>query len=291
MRRQLLGAGLSGALLSCAPAAAYETRAAVGSLVDVSVALDGARAMLYPARDGTGRFYLEARRGAAYEVRIDNRSHERIGVALSVDGLNAINGERDRSLTLPSDPGRMYVLGPWEGTTVRGWRTSLAEVHRFTFVDEAASYAARAGKANARMGWIEVAVYREQRPYVWRDRPAPITPFAGGRDEVLSMPTPPATAPPAAAAEAPREGAIEQHDAKRHDEFGRSYPGTGWGRREWDQAVVVDFHACPEPAERITLRYEYASALARLGVVPRWPPRDRLSERERGRGGFARPPR
>lgn len=291
MNRRLVGAGVSGILLSCVPAAAYETRAAGGSLVDVAVVVDGATAPLYPAPDGSGRFYLEALRGAAYEVRIDNRSHERIGVALSVDGLNAISGERDRWLAWPNAAGRMYVLEPWEGTRVRGWRTSLAEVHRFTFVDEAASYAARTGKANARMGWIEVAVYREQRPFVRRDRSAPITPSAGGRDEVRAMPTPPATAPPSAAAEAPREGAIEQHDAKRHDDFGRSYPGTGWGRHEWDQAVVVDFHAFPEPAERITLRYEYASALTRLGVVPRWPPRDRLSERERGREGFARPPR
>lgn len=291
MTRNLFGAGLSGLLVCSAPATAYSTWPAAGSLVNVSVLVNGGTAPLYPAPDGSGRYYLEARLGAAYEVRIDNRSHERIGVALSVDGLNAISGERDRWPARPNAAGRMYVLEPWEGTTVRGWRTSLAEVHRFTFVDEATSYAARAGKANARMGWIEVAVYSEQRPYVWRDRPAPITPFAGGRDDARAMPTPPATVPPAAAAEAPREGAIEQHDAKRNDDLGRSYPGTGWGRHEWDQAVVVDFHACPEPAERITLRYEYASALARLGILPAWAPRDRLSERERGREGFARPPR
>jgi hypothetical protein len=241
--------------------------------------VDGASAPLYTAPDGSGRYYLEARLGAGYEIRIGNRTRERIGVMLSVDGLNTISGERDRSLGSPSDPGRMYVLEPWEGTTVRGWRRSLSEVHRFTFVDEHASYAARSGKANARMGWIEVAVYREQRPDVWKHRErVPVTPSEPGRDEPRAM------APPAA----PAPGTAEE--SKRSGDYGRSYPGTGWGRSEWDQAVLVDFHPQPAPAERVTLRYEYASALARLGVLPRpWPyERDRLSERERG---FAKPPR
>lgn len=292
MTRKSFGASVFGLLLWSVPALAHEAWSAAGSLVDVSVQVDGATAPLYPAPDGSGRHYLEARLGAAYEVRLDNRSHERIGVVLSVDGLNAVSGERDRSRARPGDPGRMYVLDPWEGTSVRGWRTSLAEVHRFTFVDERSSYAVRSGKANPRVGWIEVAVYREQRPHVWRQpRPAPITPYEGARDEARAQPTPPATMPPSAAAEAPREGAIEQQDLKRRDTYGRSYPGTGWGRREWDQAVVVDFHPQPVPAERITLRYEHASGLARLGVPPwPWPPRDRLWEREQGRDGFVKPP-
>ena len=32
----------------------------------------------------------------------------------------------------------MYVLDPWQRTTVQGWRTSLQEVRQFTFVDERA---------------------------------------------------------------------------------------------------------------------------------------------------------
>src|SRR5262245_19907925 len=301
MTRKSLAPMLAALLLSCSTAGAQSAWSAPGSLVDVSVAVDGAPAPLYGATDGSGRYYLEARRGAAYEVRIDNRSRERIGVLLSVDGLNTVSGEQDRSLLSPSDPGRMYVLEPWEGTTVRGWRISLSEVHRFTFVDEQTSYAARPGKANNKMGWIEVAVYREQRPYVWRYRErVPVTPYEPRRDAPPSARAEPPAAASPGTAEAPRDrdkaevAPPDDVEAKRSSGFSdglrRSYPGTGWGRSEWDQAVVVDFHPQPSPAERVTLRYEYASALARLGVLPRpWPyDRDRLSERDRG---FARPPR
>ena len=44
-------------------------------------------------------------------------------------------------------------------------------------------------------------------------------------------------------------------------------------------------------AERVTLRYEYASALRALGILPApWWARDRLRERDGGTG-FAKPPR
>jgi hypothetical protein len=277
-------AALVWGLLSAGPALA-QGWSAPGSLVSVSVQVEGAPAPLYRSPDGSGRYYLEARRGAAYELRIDNRSHERLGVLVSVDGLNAVSGERDRSQIRPGDPGRMYVLDPWEGTSVRGWRSSLSEIHRFTFVDERGSYAARSGNANPRMGWIELAVYRELRPYVWRRPPAGIAGEERSRDEARAQ-TPPASAPPAAAAEAPKREALQQ-DAQRAD----AYPGTAWGSRESDRAVLVEFRPQPVPAERLTLRYEYAAALQRLGLIPAPGHRDRLAERESGKDGFARPPR
>src|SRR5687767_5136095 len=140
-------------------------RPAVGSLVSVSVEVDGREAPLYAAPDRTGRFYLEAVAHLGYALRLSNHTGERLGVVVAVDGLNAISGERDPRLPAGRGPaGRMYVLGPWDSVTVQGWRTSLDEVRRFTFVDEKRSYAARSGKANAKMGWIELAVYREVRP-------------------------------------------------------------------------------------------------------------------------------
>ena len=288
-------------LLQAVPASAHAPWwESPGSLVSVSVEVEGRSVPLYPAPDGSGRFYLEAREGARYVVDIANRTHERLGVVLTVDGLNAISGDRDRAgVWAGSRPaGRMYVLDPWGSASIKGWRTSLEDVRRFTFVDERASYAARSGKANARMGWIEVAVYRERpRPYVYRTDP-----YEGGgtRDEGRER---------SADAEADRGG--EEARAEGRDRPSAraeapamkappapstlpegGYPGTGWGAREDDRAMLVDFEPQATPAERVTLRYEYASALRALGILPApWWVRDRLREREAGESGFARPPR
>jgi hypothetical protein len=267
-------------LLTVVPAAArahVAPRDAVGSLVSVSLEVARRPAPLYRAPDGSGRFYLEALPRAGYAVHLANRTGERLGVVLTVDGLNAVSGERDPAARGGgTPPGRLYVLGPWERITVQGWRTSLDEVRRFTFVDEERSYAARSGKANAKMGWIELAVYRERTPV------AAVSPRRG-RD----LP-PPAEDHDAARAEPP---AAAEGERSAGAPAAPSYPGTGWGERAHDPATLVDFDPQPRPADRVTLRYEYAAGLRALGIDVRpWrQARDRLRERDRG-DGFAKPP-
>jgi hypothetical protein len=268
---------------------------APGSLVGVSVEVDGTSTPFYPAPDGSGRYYFEARERSRYAVRLDNRTGERVGVVLTVDGLNAISGQRDGTSPWTTPPGRMYVLDPWGSTTVRGWRTSLSEVRQFTFVDERTSYAARSGKANAKMGWIEIAAYREKHRWIrqpwqprepWvRDRGRPDDDADAPRDQ----PAPP-TASSAPEAEGRTEGQAAARGLSRAAPAG-SYPGTGWGRAADDPAEVVSFDPEPQPADAVTLRYEYASALRALGILPApyWG-RDRLRERDRGVAGFAAPP-
>jgi hypothetical protein len=271
-------------------------------MVGVSVEVDGGFSPLYPAPDGSDRWYLEAREGARYAITLANRTRERLGVVVTVDGLNAISGQPDIG------PGRMYVLGPWDQTIVRGWRTSLSEVRRFTFVDEGASYASRSGKANSKMGWIEIAVYRERRHQVQRPwlkdgtgsgwNRAPREGDENPRAEVpprsLPLTDPP---PPTAQATPSPERPSDQAAGARSRPEGysperpRSFPGTGWGQRADDPVVLVSFDPEPTPSERVTLRYEYGSTLRALGVLPRpFYQADRLRERERGEGGFVQPP-
>ena len=263
------------AALAALPAAAHERFRPAPQPVSITVRVDGSESPLYPAPDGSGRLYFEARRGADYAIRLDNRSGERVGVCLAVDGLDVISGQ----LQGPGR-GRMYVLDPWGSTEVRGWRTSLQEIRQFTFVEEARSYAVRSGQANGKLGWIEAAVYRErQRPEV---RVAPDEgrwwPGFEERDRDDSAGTRKRDQPTAPAGEA---------SAKAQSRSEQSFPGTGWGRRSDDRAVLVDFEAESEPCQRLTLRYEYAPALRALGILP---DRDRLGQRERGENGFARPP-
>jgi hypothetical protein len=246
---------------------------AAGAWVSVNVEVAGRTTPLYASSDGS-RYYVEARQGQNYSLHLSNRTGERLAVEISVDGLNVISGERSTG-----GLGRMYVLAPWESTSIQGWRTSLESVRRFTFVDEKVSYAARAGKANGKMGWIEVAVHREIRPVAeeldrdeWKDAREGARRDGGSSNEKSAD----AQAAPAPKPEAPAAGA------------GRSYPGTGWGDRLNDSVRLVDFNPQPTPVERVTLRYEYRATLQALGVLPSV---DRLTQRERGDLGFVPPPR
>ena len=262
---------------------AAQAHALPGHLVGVSVETGGEATPLYPARDGSRRFYLEAQRDRPYAVRLTNRTGERLGVVLTIDGLNAISGERDAS-----GPGRMYILDPWGAAYVQGWRTSLQEVRRFTFVDEKASYSARRGVANEKMGWIEVTVHREIRPHRPAIRQEP--PMPDGEAQPLERAREDGeTRDQAAGAAAPRAEGKATQDARRAPAPTGRFPGTGWGDRTDDRVEVVEFHAQHPPAERVTLRYEYRNALVALGVLPRPVHRDRLRERDSGQG-FAPPP-
>jgi hypothetical protein len=305
-------AGVLAAVPACAHSPYWESP---GSLVSVSVEVEGRSVPLYPAPDGSGRFYLEAREGERYAVTIGNHTHERLGVVLTVDGLNAISGDRERAPWAGSRPGpRMYILDAWDSASVKGWRTSLDDIRRFTFVDERASYAARSGKANSRMGWIEVAVYRERpRPYVYRPDPVYRTdPYEGrGGAEEAGERSADASEAPAKKdgdTEADRSQKTARGDGRDRPSARNEgpvlkgppatvppaggYPGTGWGARQTDPAMLVDFEPEASPAEKVALRYEYASALRALGILPApgWA-RDRLRERESGDAGFAKPPR
>src|SRR5439155_3918604 len=89
-----------------------------GSVVDVQVRVEGGTAPLFFKPGTNDRHYFQAFRGRNYSLVLRNTTDRRIGVLISVDGLNVVNGER-------SSLGRnesMYVLGPREQTEIRGWR-------------------------------------------------------------------------------------------------------------------------------------------------------------------------
>jgi len=256
-----------------------------GRLVDVSVRVDGSTTPLY-AKSGTwDRRYFQAFKGRNYSLVLHNNTGRRVGVLIAVDGLNVVNGER--SSLRGTEP--MYVLDAYETATIRGWRTSLDDVRRFVFVDEERSYAERTGQANGDMGWIRVLAFNEQRPFVWRDL-NPVKPYeqddsdGARRDEPRAQAMP----PPAAGKEGAADSKTRAMDSR--EAAPESNPGTGWGEQRHDPVQRTQFLAERNATDRITLRYEYASGLRALGIVPR---RDvnRTWEREHGQLGFAQPPR
>jgi hypothetical protein len=233
------------------------------------------------------RHYVQAFKGRNYSLVVRNNTGRRVGVLLAVDGLNVVNGQR----TQLSNREPMYVLDPYEVATIRGWRTSLAEVRRFVFVDEERSYASRTDQANGDLGWIRVLAFNESVPLAWRDwdlrRNA-----TGPRDDGSAKDEPRAQAP---APQGQEDNAPEasRGDAKRgamgfDHAAPESNPGTGWGDRKSDPVQQTQFLAERVATDQIILRYEYASGLAALGINPRV---DRTWQRERGELGFAPPPR
>jgi hypothetical protein len=264
---------------------------APGSLVDVEVLVEGREAPLYVAPAQLDRRYFEAFRGQRYALRIRNRTGERVGVLVAVDGLNVVNGERTSLRN--SEP--MYVLDPWESATIRGWRTSLSQVREFVFVDETRSYANRTDQANGDMGWIRALAFREQPPVTWyrlerpeirggRSHMDAQEPRTDGSAERSHAQEPLAKAVPPAAGES---DAVQ--DARRSPQaLDEEFPGTGWGDRKRDPVRRVQFDPVRVASDHIVLRYEYASGLVALGIFP---DRDRLRDRDRGELSFARPPR
>lgn len=269
---------------------------AEGRLVDVQVRVDGEAAPLYLAPGRDDRRYFQAFAGRNYSVVLRNNTGRRVAVLLAVDGLNAVSGE----ITGLRPNEGMYVLGAYEQATIRGWRTSLDEVRRFVFVDERRSYAERTGQANSDMGWIRVLSFRERLPW-WETRGDWGRLRSGYRDggPQSSLPAP---------HEAPRARAEERKDvapappmksmapegqdfrAQGESEGGGSFPGTGWGERKQDRVQRTQFDPEPFAVDRIIFRYEYASGLRALGILPVRRYRDRLDERD-GEMGFAKPPR
>src|SRR5512139_1660411 len=115
----------------------------------------------------THRAYVEALQGERYAVRVTNRTGERVGLVIAVDGRNILSGKK--SHLRPDE--RMYILPPHESATYEEWRTERDTVNRFYFTDPGDSYAAAFGDTSA-MGVVAVAVYREKEipvPYDHRE--------------------------------------------------------------------------------------------------------------------------
>lgn len=216
--------------------------------IEVEVVNDRGRPFpQYPLRRGSKpaiyKAHLEAVRNSKYSIRIRNRSDQRIGVVIAVDGRNIISGSR--SNLRPDE--RMYVLEPGQRETYEGWRSDRNRVNRFYFTDAGDSYAGAWGDSSA-MGVIAVAAFRE----VVADpppRPQP-QPWSDGREPSSAERRGPG-APPAAA-QMPRM---------------QSAPGTGYGESEWSPSRRVEFEAERRPFARFFLKYAWRDTLCRENVI------------------------
>ena len=261
----LMAAGLA---LAAGPRAVMSASPVRHSVTDLDILVDGVPEPRY-AHDG--RWYVEARKGREYAIRLRNPYVVRVAVALSVDGLNTIDARE----TTAADA-RKWVLGPYETVTISGWQTSQTEARRFEFTTEARSYGQALGKT-ANLGVISAVFFKERVPTV----PDTSNDYAGRQ-----APAPRLSAPAAQEATSAAGG-----DKKADDE----YAATGMGRRTGHAVAQVWLDLEDAPVQTVNIRYEFHSQLVRLGILPPTPTSDQLQRRERARGfapGFCpEPPR
>ena len=222
------------------------TRRPYYSNFELDVLVNGRPLAEYYAR---GRTYVEALQGAEYELRLRNPSAERVAVALSVDGLNTIDARHTSAWNASK-----WVIEPYQTITISGWQMSSERARRFYFTNERDSYGAKLGQT-ANLGVISAVFFKERR-------------------RVVVTPPYPITRNKSEPEQSAKSGSAE---AARDDD----YAATGIGRNVRNDVRWVDMDLESQAAGEVTIRYEYYSALLKLGVVPR---QTSLERREDSRG-------
>jgi hypothetical protein len=225
---------------------------------ELDVLVNGRPLAEYYAR---GRTYVEALEGAEYELRLRNPSPDRVAVALSVDGLNTIDARHTSAWNASK-----WVSEPYQTITISGWQMSSERARRFYFTNERDSYGAKLGQTT-NLGVISAVFFKERRRVVVTP-PYPIT-----RDK--SEPEQSAKSSSGEAARDKRAAAPMRDD---------DYAATGIGRNVRNDVRWVDMDLESRSAGEVTIRYEYYSALLKLGVVPRPTTYQPLQRREDSRG-------
>ena len=127
----------------------------------------GGRFPFYPVDRSPAleKAYIEAHEGEHYSIEVINRSDQRIGVVIAVDGRNIVSGKYSK-LRHKED---MYVLEPNERELFDGWRSARDRINRFYFTDAGNSYSASFNDYSA-MGVIAVAAFQERLPKGYRNK-------------------------------------------------------------------------------------------------------------------------
>ncbi|MBP1734574.1 MAG: hypothetical protein H6Q53_861 [Deltaproteobacteria bacterium] len=229
--------------------------------VDVRIVSDHgsefAKFRTYPRFRQEGRyFYVEASKGERYSIQVTNMSNRRVGVVISVDGRNIIDGKKSELKRSE----RMYIIGPYETNTFEGWRTAMDRTNRFYFTEQSDSYAEKVFSDASAMGTIAVAVFREiiHETIPFWDRPSAMkeAPAAG-----ITTPAPRASGESLSADSAERKKSEQA--------------GTGFGETTFSPTRYVQFEPESSAVDRVVMKYEWRSELCKKGII-RCGPKNRL---------------
>lgn len=232
---------------------------------EVQVLVDGRPLQEYYAR---GRVYVEALRGADYEIRVRNPLSIRVAVALSVDGLNSIDARRTSAWNASK-----WVIDPYQTIVISGWQMSSERARRFYFTSEDDSYGAKLGQTS-NLGIISAVFFRERVA-----KPITILPPPRPRDD--ASPENRKSENPSSSSAGSRGQGREGAVAGQPDD---EYAATGIGRSVHNDVRWIEMDLDSSAASEVTIRYEYYAALVRLGILPRSSNVQTLPRRERATG-------
>lgn len=179
-----------------------------------------------------------------YSIVVRNPLPVRVGVAVSIDGLNSIDGKR----TTPRNA-KKWIIEPRSSITISGWQTSSQTLRKFLFTEDTAAYAQwkekKEGKPYTRnLGVIGVAWFWNAQELDLALHPP--QPFAEeyARDSVR------AKAESRAPADAPSAAGMERR------------AGTGMGGQQQHAVTEVAFNATDgmfSVKDVLKIFYEFAS--------------------------------
>lgn len=243
-------------LLAALPLTACISIADAGALVDVSI-IDRSSGQSLEVYRHQGRLYVAGTPGNRYAVLLRNQSAGRLLTVISVDGLNALNGQTAAA----SQSG--YVLSPRQSAEIAGWRKSMDDVAAFYFTSVTDSYAGRTDRPQ-NVGVIGVAVYREAESV------PPPQPVLQPRERAESGAAAGAADTAGAVANAEARAAAPAREQQALSKQAESRLGTGHGERISAPTQYTDFRrASDSPAEIITIHYNSRANLLAQGIIPR----------------------
>jgi hypothetical protein len=190
--------------------------------------------------------FIQVSKDEEYSIIISNPLPVRVAVAVTVDGLNVIDGKRSSP-----DNAQKWIIDANESLTLRGWQTDRSSLRRFVFTDKGQSYAQWKGGQDNRSYTLNLGVIGIA--FFWNDAELqrvlhPPKPFFDGECNKKYRSSARDEAPPAPSmsksAEAPEEKA-----------------GTGMGSHEDNSVIDVEFHynaGMYKTKDVLVIYYEFA---------------------------------
>ncbi len=187
-----------------------------------------------------GKKFVMGTMGQRYRIRVTNPTSQRVEAVVSVDGLDAIDGQT------ASTSKRGYVVPAFGSVTIDGFRTSMDSVAAFRFTSVSDSFAGRTAQ-DRNVGVVGVAIFKEKV------------------EEPIEIARPKAAAPSTRSDSA---GAAESRSSAAKKPTDRPGLGTQFGEQRESRVRQTTFiRENQSPSSILEMRYNDKAGLRAMGIT------------------------